>query len=65
MQCCYQSWVPTLDAEVITEIANSILPEEEIDRSYVATMIIERLERLENKLNQLPHLTQFFSQHMM
>lgn len=57
--------VPTLDAEVITEIANSILPEEEIDRSYVATMITERLERLENKLNQLPHLTQFFSQHMM
>lgn len=42
--------VPVLDEAVVREIAQTTLPEEDIDREYVADMVLERGQRIEKKM---------------
>lgn len=46
--------VPALDETLVREIAQATLPEEDIDRNYVVEMVLERGQRLEQKIDQLP-----------
>lgn len=43
---------PVLDEETVRKIAWNTLPEEDIDREYVAEMVLERRQRLERKMEQ-------------
>lgn len=44
---------PALDELIVREIAQAVLPDEDIDRNYVTQMVLERGQRLENKLELL------------
>ena len=44
--------VPTLDEGIIRQIVQDTLPDEDIDRDYVANMVLERGQRLEYKMRQ-------------
>lgn len=43
---------PVLDEGIIKQIAKDTLPDEEIDREYVVDMVLERGQRLEDKIQQ-------------
>lgn len=44
---------PALEEETVREIARSTLPEADIDRDYVAEMVMERWQRLDHKIELL------------
>lgn len=47
---------PVLDGAVVREVAESTLPEEEIDRDYVVEMVLERGQRIRQRLEQIENI---------
>ena len=43
---------PALDEGIVKQLVQDTLPDEEIDRDYVADMVLERGQRLEDKIRQ-------------
>lgn len=52
---------PSLEEAAVRELARLTLPQEDIDRDYVAAMILERGQRLKHKIGQLSIGPQGFS----
>lgn len=47
---------PVLNGAVVREVAESTLPEEEIDRDYVVEMVLERGQRIRQRLEQIENI---------
>lgn len=51
-QCHLSYHPPAVDTSIVQSIAQEILPDETVDRDFVTTMIVERAQRLERKIQE-------------